>query len=56
MMALRTAMTQLGYLLGAVASGLVLTASDFEVLGPILAVVMVASAWVMSGVPDPDAR
>ena len=56
MMALRTAMTQLGYLLGAVASGLVLAASDFEVLGPILAVVMVASAWVMSGVPDPDAR
>jgi predicted MFS family arabinose efflux permease len=54
MMAARTAMTQLGYLIGAALAGVVLSIADYEVLGIALAVVMVASTWAMSGVPDPE--
>lgn len=56
MMAVRTGTTQFGYLLGAAGSGLVLALADWEALGACLAVVMVASAGAMRGVPDPEGR
>lgn len=56
MMAVRTGTTQFGYLIGAAGAGLVLAVADWEALAAMLAAVMVASAWTMRGVPDPDAR
>lgn len=54
MMAARTGVTQLGYLVGAALAGAVLALSDYEALGVLLAAVMVASAWTMRGVRDPE--
>ena len=53
MMAGRTAATQLGYLLGAVIGGAVIAGSGYGALGIVLAVGMVASAWLILGVDDP---
>ena len=55
MMAVRTGVTQLGYLVGAAAAGAVLGFASYEALGAAFAVVMVASAWAMTAVPDPEA-
>jgi predicted MFS family arabinose efflux permease len=53
MMAARTAVTQLGYLLGAVAAGVLLTVSGYAALGAVLGAAMVASAALALGVRDP---
>jgi predicted MFS family arabinose efflux permease len=53
MMAGRTAATQLGYLLGAVIGGAVIAGSGYGALGMVLAVGMLASAWLILGVDDP---
>ena len=53
MMAARTAATQLGYLLGAVIGGAVIAGAGYGTLGIVLAVGMVASAWLVLRVDDP---
>jgi predicted MFS family arabinose efflux permease len=52
MMAARTAATQLGYLLGAIIGGALIAGPGYTALGLVLAVVMVASAWLMNRVDD----
>ena len=52
-MAARTAATQLGYLLGAVIGGAVIAGAGYRTLGIVLAVGMVASAWLVLRVDDP---
>jgi predicted MFS family arabinose efflux permease len=46
MMAARTAATQLGYLIGAVVGGAVIAGPGYGVLGLVLGVGMVLSAWL----------
>src|SRR5204862_2516291 len=53
MMAARTAVTQLGYLLGSLIGGAVLAGYGFGTLGIVLAVGMAASAWLTLRVVDP---
>jgi predicted MFS family arabinose efflux permease len=53
MMAGRTAATQLGYLLGAVIGGAVITGAGYGALGVVLALGMVASALLILRVDDP---
>ena len=53
MMAARTAATQLGYLLGAAAGGVVISVAGFGTLGLVLAASMAASALLMLRVDDP---
>lgn len=43
-MAVRTGVTQLGYLLGAVVGGAVITVAGYPALGPVLAATMAMSA------------
>jgi predicted MFS family arabinose efflux permease len=52
MMAVRTAVTQLGYLFGAVGSGAVIAASGYLVLGVVLGAGMGVSALLALRVPD----
>lgn len=56
MMAVRTAATQLGYLLGAVIGGAVIGVADFGLLGFVLAVGMAVSAVLILRVPEPRAH
>jgi predicted MFS family arabinose efflux permease len=62
MMAARTAATQLGYLLGAVIGGAVISSGGYGTLGIVLAVGMAGSAVLVLGVDDqlqgrfPEAR
>jgi predicted MFS family arabinose efflux permease len=53
MMAARTAATQIGYLVGAVVGGAVITVAGYSAFGLLLAVGMVASAALMLRVNDP---
>jgi len=53
MMAARTAATQLGYLLGAVIGGAVISGPGYGTLGIVLAMGMAASAWMILRVDDP---
>jgi predicted MFS family arabinose efflux permease len=53
MMAVRTAVTQSGYLLGALAGGVVLAVADYAALGVLLAVGMLMSGLLVLGVRDP---
>jgi predicted MFS family arabinose efflux permease len=53
MMAARTAATQLGYLLGAVIGGAVISNGGYAALGIVLAIGMSGSALLILGVDDP---
>jgi predicted MFS family arabinose efflux permease len=53
MMAARTGVTQLGYLLGSLIGGAVLAGSGFGTLGIVLAAGMATSAWLILRVADP---
>jgi predicted MFS family arabinose efflux permease len=53
MMAARTAATQLGYLVGAVVGGVVITVAGYGAFGFLLAAGMVASAVLMLRIDDP---
>jgi len=53
MMAARTAANQIGYLLGAVVGGAVITAAGYGAFGVVLAVGMAVSAFLMLRVNDP---
>jgi predicted MFS family arabinose efflux permease len=55
MMAIRTAVTQLGYLAGAVVGGAVIAAGGYRVLGWVLGAGMAVSAVLMLLVRDPAA-
>lgn len=55
MMAVRTGVTQSGYLLGALVGGVMIAAAGYAALGVVLAVGMVASALLVLGVRDPQA-
>lgn len=52
MAAARTAATQTGYLVGAVIGGVVIAGPGWRALGVVLAVVMVASAWLVQRVHE----
>jgi predicted MFS family arabinose efflux permease len=54
MMSIRTAVTQSGYLLGALVGGAVIAVGGYVALGVVLAVGMVASALLVLGVRDPQ--
>lgn len=54
MMAIRTGVTQLGYLLGAVVGGTVIAAAGYGSLGGVLAVGMIASATLILRMRDPE--
>jgi predicted MFS family arabinose efflux permease len=56
MMAVRTAATQLGYLLGAIIGGAVIAGPGYATLGFVLAAGMVVSAWLILRVHDPLER
>jgi predicted MFS family arabinose efflux permease len=56
MMAVRTATTQLGYLLGAVVGGAVIAAEGYAALGVLLGLGMAISAALVMRVRDPAER